>query len=64
MGLGKDYTIFSLIDGVVKFEKFGPDRKKVNTLKSSLCIIVVEKRLTSYENMYIAGECLSTRSTA
>ena len=30
MGLGKDYTIFSLIDGVVKFEKFGPDRKKVS----------------------------------
>ncbi|KAK4261772.1 hypothetical protein QN277_004727 [Acacia crassicarpa] len=30
VGLGKDYTIFSLIDGVVKFEKFGPDRKKVS----------------------------------
>lgn len=29
VGLGKDYTIFSLIDGVVKFEKYGPDRKKV-----------------------------------
>ncbi|XLS43831.1 hypothetical protein HN51_000696 [Arachis hypogaea] len=26
--LGEDYTIFSLIDGVVKFEKFGSDRKK------------------------------------
>lgn len=30
VGLGKDHTIFSLIDGLVKFEKFGPDRKKVN----------------------------------
>ncbi|XLR10651.1 hypothetical protein S83_038589, partial [Arachis hypogaea] len=30
VGLGEDYTIFSLIDGVVKFEKFGPDRKKVS----------------------------------
>ena len=30
VGLGKDYTIFSLIDGVVKFEKYGPDRKKVS----------------------------------
>ncbi|XP_010556287.1 PREDICTED: 50S ribosomal protein L27, chloroplastic [Tarenaya hassleriana] len=30
VGLGKDHTIFSLIDGVVKFEKFGPDRKKVS----------------------------------
>ena len=29
VGLGKDYTIFSLIDGLVKFEKYGPDRKKV-----------------------------------
>ncbi|RAL38166.1 hypothetical protein DM860_000860 [Cuscuta australis] len=28
VGLGKDHTIFSLIDGLVKFEKFGPDRKK------------------------------------
>ncbi|KAL6139423.1 hypothetical protein ACLB2K_057727 [Fragaria x ananassa] len=30
VGLGKDHTIFSLIDGLVKFEKFGPDRKKVS----------------------------------
>ncbi|XP_057458486.1 50S ribosomal protein L27, chloroplastic [Lotus japonicus] len=30
VGLGKDYTIFSLIDGVVKFEKYGPDRKKIS----------------------------------
>ncbi|PWA70995.1 Ribosomal protein L27 [Artemisia annua] len=30
VGIGKDHTIFSLIDGLVKFEKFGPDRKKVN----------------------------------
>ena len=29
MGIGKDHTIFSLIDGLVKFEKFGPDKKKV-----------------------------------
>ncbi|OMO99461.1 Ribosomal protein L27 [Corchorus olitorius] len=30
VGLGKDHTIYALIDGLVKFEKFGPDRKKVN----------------------------------
>lgn len=30
VGLGRDYTLFSLIEGVVKFEKFGPDRKKVS----------------------------------
>lgn len=34
VGLGKDHTIFSLIDGLVKFEKFGPDRKKVSLLLS------------------------------
>lgn len=30
VGLGRDHTIFSLIDGMVKFEKFGPDKKKVS----------------------------------
>eukprot|EP00271_Cylindrocystis_brebissonii_P010768 TRINITY_DN27143_c0_g1_i1.p1 TRINITY_DN27143_c0_g1~~TRINITY_DN27143_c0_g1_i1.p1 ORF type:complete len:207 (+),score=31.84 TRINITY_DN27143_c0_g1_i1:49-669(+) len=30
VGLGKDYTIYSLIDGVVKFEKDGPSRKKIS----------------------------------
>ncbi|MRI83628.1 MAG: 50S ribosomal protein L27 [Nitratiruptor sp.] len=30
VGLGKDYTIFALIDGYVKFERYGKDRKKVS----------------------------------
>ncbi|KAE8718188.1 50S ribosomal protein L27 [Hibiscus syriacus] len=30
VGLGKDHTIFSLIDGLVKFEKFGPDKQKIS----------------------------------
>jgi large subunit ribosomal protein L27 len=30
VGLGKDYTIYSLIDGVVKFEPARNDRKKVS----------------------------------
>ncbi|CAI8596038.1 unnamed protein product [Vicia faba] len=30
VGIGKDHTIFSLIDGVVKFEKYGPDKKKIS----------------------------------
>jgi large subunit ribosomal protein L27 len=30
VGLGRDFTIFSLIDGVVKYERFGADRKKVS----------------------------------
>jgi len=29
VGLGKDYTIFSLIDGRVAFERVGKDRKRV-----------------------------------
>jgi len=30
MGTGKDYTLFALIDGYVKFERFGKSRKKVS----------------------------------
>ena len=30
VGLGKDYTIFAKIDGLVAFERFGKTRKKVS----------------------------------
>ncbi len=30
VGCGKDHTLFALIDGVVKFERKGKDRKKVS----------------------------------
>jgi large subunit ribosomal protein L27 len=30
VGLGKDYTIYSLIDGKVKFEPYTNDRRKVS----------------------------------
>lgn len=30
VGLGKDYTLFALIDGVVKFERKGRNRKYVS----------------------------------
>ena len=30
VGVGKDYTLFSLIDGVVKFEPYRRDRKQVS----------------------------------
>jgi large subunit ribosomal protein L27 len=30
VGLGKDYTIFAKIDGVVAFERLGKDRKRVS----------------------------------
>ncbi len=30
VGMGRDYTLFALIDGVVTFERKGRDRKKVS----------------------------------
>ena len=30
VGCGKAYTLFALIEGVVKFERLGKDRKKVS----------------------------------
>lgn len=30
VGLGKDYTIFATIDGIVKFEDFAGDRKRIS----------------------------------
>jgi len=30
VGLGKDYTIYAKIDGIVTFERFGKTRKKVS----------------------------------
>ena len=33
-GMGKDYTIFAKIDGVVTFERKGRDRKKVSVYEA------------------------------
>jgi len=30
VGMGKDYTLFAKIDGVVAYERLGRDRKKVS----------------------------------
>ena len=30
MGIGKDHTLFALIDGFVKFERLGKDKKQVS----------------------------------
>jgi len=32
VGMGKDHTLFALIDGVVTFARMGKDRKKVSVL--------------------------------
>ena len=38
VGVGKDYTLFALVDGTVKFERKGKDKKKVSVYP------VVEKK--------------------
>lgn len=30
VGTGRDFTLFALIDGRVKFERFGKERKKIS----------------------------------
>lgn len=30
VGMGKDYTLFALVDGTVSYERYGRDRKKVS----------------------------------
>ncbi|PWB66557.1 MAG: 50S ribosomal protein L27 [Deltaproteobacteria bacterium] len=35
VGMGKDHTLFALIDGVVQFDRMGKDRKRVSVLALS-----------------------------
>jgi len=35
VGMGRDHTLFALVDGKVQFERFGKDRKKVSVLSVS-----------------------------
>jgi large subunit ribosomal protein L27 len=30
VGMGRDFTLFALINGIVRYERFGADRKKVS----------------------------------
>lgn len=39
VGIGRDYTIFSLVEGVVKFERFGKDRQKVSVYPAELAAV-------------------------
>lgn len=32
VGVGRDHSLFALIDGIVRFERFGKDRKRVSVL--------------------------------
>ena len=35
VGMGKDHTLFALIDGVVQYDRMGKDRKRVSVLSVS-----------------------------
>jgi large subunit ribosomal protein L27 len=35
VGMGRDHTLFALIDGTVEFNRFGKDRKRVSVLALS-----------------------------
>lgn len=32
VGCGKDFTLYALVDGVVKFDYYNPQRKRVNII--------------------------------
>ncbi len=36
VGCGRDYTLFAKVDGVVTFENFGKDRKRVSIYPESI----------------------------
>jgi large subunit ribosomal protein L27 len=35
VGMGRDHTLFALINGVVRFDRMGKDRKRVSVLSAS-----------------------------
>ncbi len=35
VGVGRDHTLFALIEGMVQFERFGKDRRRVSVLAAS-----------------------------
>jgi len=36
VGLGRDYTLYSKVDGIVAYENFGRDRKRVSVYPSEI----------------------------
>lgn len=54
VGKGKDDTLFSLVDGTVKFERYGKDRKKVS-VSSSTSDKKYEERRTHVRLFLISG---------
>lgn len=46
VGLGRDFTIYSMVDGKVKFEPFSRGRKKVSVYAAALVEAPVEEAVT------------------
>jgi len=42
VGMGRDYTLFSLVDGLVKFENVSRDRKRVSVYPLQPALATVE----------------------
>lgn len=42
VGIGRDFTLFALIDGQVKFERWGRDRKRVSIAPAAAAIAAPE----------------------
>jgi large subunit ribosomal protein L27 len=34
VGMGRDYTLFALVDGTVRYDRLGKDRRRVHVLPS------------------------------
>jgi len=35
VGMGRDYTLFALVDGVVQYERFGKDRRRARIVPTA-----------------------------
>ncbi|GJR70527.1 proteasome subunit alpha type-6 [Tanacetum coccineum] len=59
VGIGKDHTIFTLIDGLVEFKKFGPHMKKLeHKFQEEFTRLINEKCDLADENIVIHKETL------
>lgn len=56
VGIGKDDTLFALIEGIVTFERKGKTRKKVSVYPSLGVPISLEPQLVPLENTPVAVE--------
>mgnify|MGYP000349775477 CR=1 FL=1 len=62
VGIGSDDTLYALVDGTVKFEKLGKDRKKVSVL-SRRAVMQNQERVRavgSYPYLFFGGMGMKT----